>query len=260
MKMSFGKSGIYVILSVVILVILMLNSWLSSRIRNMEQPEIFSRDVKPVIISDTSVPSIVSNPDFFESVSVLLSVKPDQPAGVFVRRTMIDPSRKFMRNVIMNGGQEIALFKSDGENIFDVVGKIPDGKLDFIDDYAGTFGAESFLNGQRHGEYLEYYPDKSVRRKKMYEEGSVTSLEEYFSNSQLRMAVDYKDAILIGNESGTGRIFNNEGQLLYEWRLTAAGEHRYRKFYNKSGGLVEYLRYDVQGRVLEHQKPSEVLP
>ncbi len=258
MANSYRMYALYVVIFVVFVFmsigVISFNRWTSSQIKGVEK----TTRVTPKTSRSEPVLLVPDQPDLSGTASdnSAKSVETSFISGPYTRRTMIDPSRKFMRNVILANGKEVGFFKSDGDKIFDVSGFIPEGRVEFADDYAGTLGEENFKDGQRQGDYLEYYSDRKIRRKKIYHRGKLKYVEEYFSNGQLRMSIDYQDA-LIGSEqkeSGAGKIFNNEGQLLYEWSLTIHGAERYKKFYNTAGQLVEYLRYDSTGRLLEHQK------
>ena len=68
-----------------------------------------------------------------------------------VRRTILDPGRKYAINRFLVKGKEVARFKSTGEKITEFKGQIPDGKVDFVNDTEKTYGVEYFRGNFRHG-------------------------------------------------------------------------------------------------------------
>ena len=199
----------------------------------------------------------VSHPVIVEQSVVLETEEPVKRkiTGELTRRMRRDPSRAFFVNIIFSDGQEVARFKSDGEKVFDVEGSIPDGKISFENVSEKTYGNEYFFDGQRDGLYQEYLNDGRLRFEKNYARGKVMTLKEFFDSGSLRMEVDYRDALWIDDdETGKGRVFLNNGILIYEWHMTMNDPNRYKKAYNHSGDLVEVRYFDSQGKLVSQKQ------
>lgn len=92
-------------------------------------------------------------------------------------------------SVFYGNNEEIATCKMKGDRIYDVEGKIPNGQVKFINKWKDTFGIEFFKKSKRHGKFVEYYPDGSLRMKALYRMGQLISKEVYTESGDLRKIV-----------------------------------------------------------------------
>lgn len=181
------------------------------------------------------------------------------PTGGKLTHTMyLDANRKFYVNTFYVDGQEVAQCKSEEDRVFDVTGRIPDGKFQFTNQTDKTFGEERFLKGKRYGEYKEYYEEGKLKTEKIYQYGAVQVLKQYYIDGILRMEQDLTDAIagVDNKETGIGKVYYRNGTLMYEWRLTNKDKGGYNKSYNKDGRLVAVNYLDEMGRRIERQNPA----
>ena len=169
-----------------------------------------------------------------------------------VRKMRLDPSRKFTESVFFLDDRQIAGYKSMREEIFDIMGEIPDGKVSFINETRRTYGEEYYRNGQRHGMYREFFSDGNIKKEVEYSYGKVKNVKEYYIDGQVRMEVDLYDALIFrgkDEEAGAGKLYFRDGTLKYEWSLTNMNEHRYRKAYNIKGELIQLDYFDHNGHL-----------
>lgn len=187
---------------------------------------------------------------------VIIQPRSKAVSGDLTRQTFLDPSRKFYRNIIFADGKEVARFKSDGEEIFDVEGRIPDGKISFKDINNGGYGIEEFSKGKRDGRFREYLASGQLKVEKNYFYGRIVDLKEFYPSGKLRMTIDYSNALWLADEQevGDGKIFFKDGTLMYEWHLTANDPNRYKKMYNYAGELVEVHQFDAQGKLIDQKR------
>lgn len=180
--------------------------------------------------------------------------RPDQ----VTRHIFQDPSRKYFQSTIRKGSKEVARFKNSGEDIYDIVGEIPDGKISFFNDSLKTYGEEYFRKGRREGAYIEYFETGIPMLEAEYRAGDQLWLKEYYSDGTLRMEVDYQDALVMSKsvEKGKGRIYYRGGTLMYEWDLTNAAPELTTRAYNNQGELVEIRTFDERGEVIKTERPA----
>ncbi len=173
-----------------------------------------------------------------------------------IERIHLDPNRIYQESVFWVDGQEIGRFKFEGDKIYDASGDLPDGQVRFVNETTETFGKKFYRNGQRHGEYLEYYKGGEKKREAMYEAGRIIRNKEYFIDGTLRLEEDFEDALLISKskEVGAGKAYYRDGTLMYEWNITNRNRERFTKSYNIKGELVEARLYDETGALLKIEK------
>jgi len=180
--------------------------------------------------------------------------QPDaRPTGEVFRMARMDPSRTFEQSILYVGDKEIARFKSRNDEIYDVEGQIPDGRVEFVNETKQTYGEEHYYNGVRDGAYREYYSKGNIHKEIEYFHGRMMAYSEYFFDGQLRMEADYSDALLFGEdrEVGVGRIYHRNGAIMYEWSLTNSAERGVKKAYNFKGELEQVWYYDHNGKLTE---------
>lgn len=173
----------------------------------------------------------------------------------YTERVLLDPGRRYSNHIIYGDDQEVARFKTSDGQIFDLKGRIPDGRISFVNETTGTYGTEHFQDGRRHGAYKEYLENGKLYKDIWYASGKAVIIKEYYDNNQLRMEADLTDALWDVNdpELGTGRIYTKQGILKYEWHMTNKDESRFKKSYNSRGDLVEVRFFDRLGNQLRKE-------
>ena len=178
--------------------------------------------------------------------------------GQVIRKMRLDANRKFSENIFYIGDQEIARFKNTGDEIFDYTGKIPDGKVNFVNEITNTYGSEYYINAKRDGKYTEYYPDGVVFQEISYRNGKIKKHSVYYVDGTLKKEVDFEDSLLFmkDKEVGTGKKYTRDGILKYEWHITNMDENRFKRSYNIKGKLVEEKLFDNMGNLIEVKTPN----
>ena len=176
--------------------------------------------------------------------------------GEIFRKIRLDPSRRFSINVVYRNGQEVARYKNVNDQIFDMTGQLPDGRIEFANESTGTYGQEEYAHGQRHGLLQEYYPNGQLKREAAYIFGQLQTSREHFIDGILRMEEDYTDALplLDRREIGIGRVYDRKGIIKYEWNLTQNNQERFNKAYNANGEWVQVNYFDDLGRLIKTEK------
>jgi len=173
----------------------------------------------------------------------------------YTERVLLDPGRRYSHHFIYGDGEEVARFKTSDGQIFDVVGKIPDGRVSFVNETTGTYGTGHFKDGRRHGAYKEHLENGELYKDIWYASGRPLVVKEYYDNGQLRMEADFTDALwdVDDTELGSGKIYTKKGFLKYEWHLTNKDDSRFKKSYNSNGDLVEVRYFDRMGNQMRKE-------
>lgn len=182
--------------------------------------------------------------------------------GPVLCQVMLDPNRQYSESVFFIKGVEIARYKTAKEKIYDLSGTIPDGEVRFVNFTTNTRGTEHYRDNQRHGDYEEYYAEGPLKRIATYSKGKLKTVKDYFIDGKVRMEQDLQDAMYItdNDEVGIGKIYYRNGNLMYEWSLTNAGQGGFNKSYDRDGGLVEANYFDSNGIKTETKKYKENPP
>ena len=167
-----------------------------------------------------------------------------------IRKTWIDPNREFWVNVFYKEDEEIARYKSNEFNIYDIEGKIPDGKVMFYNQTDKTEGYEYYQDGKRHGDYKEFYDNGQPKIEADFGEGKMIANKVYFYDGKVRMEQDLKDAMWVteNKEIGTGKIYFRDGGLMYEYHLTNTNKGGYNVSYDRYGNITEVNYFDQNGQ------------
>lgn len=171
-----------------------------------------------------------------------------------VRKILMNPNRTFSESRLYSKGELIAQFNSvKGDEINDLKGFLPEGKVSFINETKGTYGEEYYQKGKRHGTYTEYYDNGVIYRKAKFYNGQLMENSIFYFDGTPRLVADFKDALRFVDdpEVGHGKIFYRSGILMYEWELTNLLKGGYKKSYNRDGELVEEKIYDNIGDLVE---------
>lgn len=179
--------------------------------------------------------------------------------GDIIRKTYFSPDRKYEINIFYQGGGEVARNKFSNGDTYDRTGKIPDGKVEFIDETDKTYGTEYYRDQKRHSTAKIYYIDDVLKQKLYYQYGKKITNQEYYHDGILRMEENYTNAREYGvdDETGIGKVYFRDGAIKYEWHLTVTEPIGFKKSYNRSGRLVGEFYYDEYGKLMD---PKEVSP
>jgi len=177
-----------------------------------------------------------------------------------IRKARLDPGRKYSQSIFYEKDQEIARYKSYGDFIYDVKGKIPDAKVKFFDDNEKTYGEEQYKHGKRNGPYIEYYSEGQLKREAFFLKGQARRDTIYYIDGTVRMDINLEDALIFSNDTevGVGKVYYRDGTIKYEWNLTNTGEVRFKKAYNQNGELIAESYFDVFGDLIEDQRRGTI--
>ena len=237
-----GSAGLIAIIIFVALIIglVMTNRWLQKEASDIASKPIDTLTVEPL----------------FQKKQATQTKK---GKGEIIRKTRFSPDRKHEINRFYQGGEEIASFKSSKAEIYDRSGKIPDGRVRFVNDSDGTYGVEYYRDEERHGPVKLYYSDGQLKKEFYYQYGTLMTCTEYYHDGTIRMEEDYSDARehMDDTEVGIGKVYSRNGVLKYEWYMTNNEPIGFKKSYNQRGELVDEVYYDEYGQLIEQE---EVLP
>ena len=225
------------IIALFFIVMIIINQWMSRQANTPDVQKHLTSQSRPV----DQVPSHVVQQPVYENV---------------VRKTWFDPNREFYESAFFAGDEEIAHFKSLGEDIYDVTGKIPDGKITFTNITESTYGDEHYRDGKRNGTYREYYKNEQLKREAYYFDGTLVTNKEYFFDGTLRMEQDFSDAMSIteNREVGVGKIYYRNGKIMYEYHLTNKSQGGFNRSYDRNGVIVAENSFDQNGDLIRSYK------
>jgi antitoxin component YwqK of YwqJK toxin-antitoxin module len=169
------------------------------------------------------------------------------------RRDRLSPGRDYTESVFYLEDAEIARQKTAGGRVVETTGKIPDGKVKFVDESGNKHGVEHYRDGKKDGPSNTYYPDGQAFEEAYYRHGKLLWRKEYYKDGSLRLEIDYQDARDDGDdvETGRGRLYYQDGTVKYEWQLTNRDEEGFKRSYDQKGGLRGALYFDRDGRLME---------
>lgn len=231
----FDKEGKTIVLVLFVLVIVGLIV-LSSTINNLINKQLADDEKVPVTVKKTEKKEIIDKSE--KKLSMI---------------TRLEPNRQYFLHTVSLGREEIASFKSKDRKVFDLVGKVPDGKIEFKNLTDNTRGEEEWRSNLRNGMLKEYYGNDNIKLEVYYVNGSIRKYKEYFYDGILRKEVDYSDALrFVKNEEvGVGKLYGGNGNLTYEWNLTYEKRGGYDRTYNSRGDLIIENIFDDSGQIIE---------
>jgi len=170
-----------------------------------------------------------------------------------VRRDSLSPGRDYTESVFYAEDAEIARQKIAGGMVVETTGKIPHGKVKFVNESNNMHGVEYYDNGKKDGPSNTYYPDGQAFEEAYYRHGKLLWKKEYYNNGSPRLDIDYQDAREYGEdvEVGRGKLYYKDGTVKYEWQLTNSDEEGFKKSYNQKGELRGALSFDRDGHLME---------
>lgn len=224
-----------VIFIILIGVFVKINAWINQEVDQAKNWTDQSLRVEPAVLKESSGPK--------KSIKIYSNV---------IRRTWIEPNRQFYESVFFSDEQEIGRYKSVTDEIFDVKGVIPDGKVTFFNQTDETQGEEQFFNGQRNGWFREYYSNDQLKKETHYDNGKPKLNKEYYFDGTKKMEQDLTDAMWItdNSEVGIGKVYHRSGILRYEWNLTNSSNGGYNRSYNIEGTLTQENIFDQNGELI----------
>lgn len=128
--------------------------------------------------------------------------------------------------------------------------------------------------GQNDGEYIEYYGNKQMKSKGIFQDGKYEGTRiEYHSNGQIKEKAVYLNGRLhgtkktysdddrlenmltyeLGKQSGIAKIYYPNGNIMYEMNYKNGRLNGVVKFYGETGGLLHEMRYE-KGKIVEGSK------
>lgn len=172
-------------------------------------------------------------------------------AGEIVRKNRVVSGMDFEESVFYAGNEEIARQKIIHGKVVETSGKIPDGKVHFIDEYRNTHGEEFYSRGRKQGPALTYYQDGKLKAESQYLLGELTYHKEFYNDGAVRMEENYEDALLFPDEptreTGIGKVYFPDGKVKYEWSFAKSNPTNFKKSYNRNGELTLELYFDRDG-------------
>ena len=175
---------------------------------------------------------------------------PQKYLGEIVRKNRVVSGMGFEESVFYAGDEEIAKEKIVNGKVIEFSGHVPDGKVKFIDEYRNTYGEEYYTRDKRNGPAVSYQ-DKRLVSESNYFLGQLADYKEFYSNGTLRMEQNFEDAIEFPNdptrETGSGKLYFNDGTLKYEWSFNKGNATNYKKSYNQNGQIILEAYFDKDG-------------
>jgi antitoxin component YwqK of YwqJK toxin-antitoxin module len=181
------------------------------------------------------------------------SVRRRKPGEKIVRKDRLSPGRNYQESVFYLNDMEVARQKIVNEKVVESSGEIPEGRIDFLDEFKKTYGAEYYLQGKKSGPSRTYFADGRSNIEAYYQWGKLLWKREYYNDGGIRLEVNYEDAReQTGNkERGAGRVYYRDGTIKYEWNLTNSEKIGFKKSYNQDGGLRAAFYFDEYGQPVE---------
>jgi len=189
-------------------------------------------------------------------VQIKETPKPKKRTGEVIRKTRLAPERTFEHSIFYQGGEEIARHKVSRKGlVYDQTGKIPNGKVKFINETNRTYGVEYYIGNMKNGPARTNYKDGQLKIEANYQFGELITRKEYYIDGVLKMEEDYSDARKFDDarETGTGKVYYRDGMVKFEWYLVNSDPVGYHKSYNVKGKLTLAVYFDEFG----NEKPRE---
>lgn len=173
-----------------------------------------------------------------------------------VRRTHVVRGDDFVESFFYLNDKEIARVKEVHGEIVEQTGEIPDGKVKFFDSYKRTYGEEYYEKEKREGRMRTYFETGELLSEANYDSGKLISKREYYADGTLRFEVDHTNVPLYlkGKEVGVGKLYYQNGNMKYEWRMTNNDREGFKKSYNQDGSLRYAAYFDQTGHLIREQR------
>jgi antitoxin component YwqK of YwqJK toxin-antitoxin module len=167
----------------------------------------------------------------------------------------------YTESMFTQGKKIVARYEEFKGKIRERYGRIPDGKVEFVDHVAKTRGEEVYLSGKKHGKYVEYFDTGTIKKEIQYHQGSIMKIKEYYLNGVLRAEQEFLSARLSdmldreeskGTQKGKGKIYSANGMIEREWDFDNLNGAGYVKIYDAQGYLKDEKNYDTNGNLIEN--------
>lgn len=195
------------------------------------------------------------------------SARRRKPGETIVRRDRLSPGRDYLESIFSLNDtptgsspsgdlwlrEEMARQKIVNEKVVESSGEIPEGRVDFLDESKKTYGTDYYLQGEKSGPSLTYFPDGRLNIEAYYQWGKLLWKREYYHDGNIRLEVNYEDAREQSGEkeTGAGRVYYRDGTIKYEWNLTNREKIGFKKSYNQDGALRAAFYFDEYGQPVE---------
>lgn len=179
-----------------------------------------------------------------------------------VRQDRLSPGRDYMESIFYLEGRELARQKIIDEKVLESSGEIPEGRVDFVNEFKKTHGVEYYARGRKDGASRTYFADGRLNVEAYYRHGELSWKKEYYHDGGLRLEVDYQDARPLGGEkeTGTGKVYFRDGTLKYEWHFTKSDPTAFRRSYNQNGELTAAFYFDENGQRMPGNPNLSIIP
>ena len=181
------------------------------------------------------------------------SARRRKPGEKIVRKDRLSPGRDYIESIFYLNEEETARQKNVNDKVVESSGEIPEGRVDFLDEFKKTYGIEYYVEGKKSGLSLTYFPDGRLNVEAYYQRGKLLRKKEYYNDGGIRLEVNYEDAReqTDNKERGVGRVYYRDGTIKYEWNLTNSKKIGFKKSYNQDGALRAAFYFDEYGQPVE---------
>lgn len=208
----------------------------------------------------------LQSPETLASQEDLIKAKAEDIPKKILRIERKAPQEDYPESIIFINKKEVARFKTKKGRVVDLKGRIPEGKVQFVNEWENTHGVESYYRKKRDGEYIEYYRNGQVKIEAEYHRGKLVKRKSYFVDGVLRVEEDCASATFLAmllptgkiKNAGIGKMYRSDGTLKYEWYMVDGAKKNFDKTYNKDEDMIEANYYNGEGEFLEQwQVPSD---
>lgn len=169
------------------------------------------------------------------------------------RKDRLSPGRDYVESVFYLDEKEIGRQKIIDEKVMESDGEIPEGRVDFVNEFKGTQGVEYYVRGQKDGPSKAYFTGGQLNVEAYYRKGKLLWKKEYYNDGGIRIEINYEDARkdTDAKETGVGKVYYRDGTLKYEWHLTNSEKIGFKKSYNQDGELRAAFYFDENGQLMK---------
>lgn len=170
-----------------------------------------------------------------------------------VRKDRLSPGRDYIESIFYLDETEVARQKIVNEKVVESNGEVPQGRVDFIDEYRKTYGVEHYTRGEKDGSSQAYFANGQLNIEAYYQRGKLLRKKEYYNDGGIRLEVNYEDARddAAEKETGIGKVYYRDGTLKYEWQMINSQKTGFKKSYNQDGNLRAAFYFDENGHPVE---------
>ncbi len=221
---------------------------------------LFSRTVPLPTQDEAPIPIAPQTIERFKQASLPTPMlDPEAPAdireesqGKVILKTQVLRGVDEVIHQFYKDGKEIARQTIAKDGTVEEIGKIPDGPVEFIDDFNNIKGETIFLEGKKNGFEKGYYADGKVQSEAFYRNGKLRNYKEFYHDGQIRFEQNWEDARPYpgDKEIGIGKLYYPNGKMKFEWNMTLSTDPGFKKSYNTDGSLRAEFYYDLGGNLI----------